>query len=90
MAKYSDIVSCNEVEELSTSELVLTFKKGVLNASEESSEIVFGRFHKTNGLNDALSIIELKEKKKELYNIACFFFCICFTTLRLKSCTRPR
>ena len=38
-------------------------KKGVLNASEESSEIVFGRFHKTNGLNDALSIIEKKEKK---------------------------
>lgn len=64
VAKYSDIVSCNEVEELSTSELVLTFKKGVLNASEESSEIVFGRFHKTNGLNDALSIIELKREEE--------------------------
>ena len=64
VAKYSDIVSCNEVEELSTSELVLTFKKGVLNASEESSEIVFGRFHKINGLNDALSIIELKREEE--------------------------
>ena len=52
MAKYSDILSCKEVKELSTSELVLTFKKG-LNASEEPSEIVFGRFHNKNGLNDA-------------------------------------
>ncbi|CAL6324687.1 unnamed protein product [Bathycoccus prasinos] len=47
VAKYSDIVSCNEVEELSTSD-----------------EIVFGRFHKINGLNDALSIIELKREEE--------------------------
>jgi hypothetical protein len=64
VAKYSDIVSCKEVKELSTSELVLTFKKGVLNASEEPSEIVFGRFHSKNGLNDALSIIELKREEE--------------------------
>ena len=64
VAKYSDILSCKEVKELSTSELVLTFKKGVLNASEEPSEIVFGRFHNKNGLNDALSIIELKREEE--------------------------
>jgi hypothetical protein len=65
VAKYSDIISCKEVEELSTSELVLTFKKGVVSASEESeSEIVFGRFHAKNGLTDALSIIELKREEE--------------------------
>jgi len=63
VAKYSDIESCKEIKEVSTaSELIFKFKRGVLN-SDSTATVVFGRFHSETGLNDALSIIELKSEE---------------------------